>query len=259
MICTHFGLSNYLSWCAEAYGVEEGTGAPVHSPLGFDLTITSIFPPLLAGQSIVLVPEDKRFEGLSSALGTAGDFSLVKITPSHLEVLNQILSPEQMAGTTKAFIIGGEALNSETLSTWRTAAPDVRLINEYGPTETVVGCCVYEVAPEDPYHGPVPIGRAIANTQLYLLDKYLNPVPVGVTGELYISGDGLARGYLGRPELTAEGSYRILSARWRACGFIALETSLVTVATGSSSIWAASISKSRFAASGSSWVKSKRH
>src|SRR5688572_3120487 len=108
VICTHFGLSNYLSWCAEAYGVEEGTGAPVHSPLGFDLTITSIFPPLLAGQSIVLVPEDKRFEGLSSALGTAGDFSLVKITPSHLEVLNQILSPEQMAGTTKAFIIGGE-------------------------------------------------------------------------------------------------------------------------------------------------------
>ncbi|HKV36211.1 MAG TPA: amino acid adenylation domain-containing protein [Pyrinomonadaceae bacterium] len=203
VICTHYGLNNYLNWCAEAYGVNEGAGAPVHSPLGFDLTITSIFPPLLAGKSVVLVSEDKRFAGLSSVLSTGCDFSLVKITPSHLEVLNQMLTPGQMTKTTRALIIGGEALNSETLSAWRTVAPGVRLINEYGPTETVVGCCVYEVAPEDPDNGPVPIGRAIANTQLYLLDKFLHPVPAGVTGELYIGGDGLARGYLGRPELTA--------------------------------------------------------
>lgn len=203
VICTHYGLNNYLHWCAEAYGVNEGNGAPVHSPLGFDLTITSIFPPLLAGKSVVLVSEDKRFEGLSSALSTGSDFSLVKITPSHLEVLNQTLPPEQFAKSTRAFIIGGEALNSETISAWRTVAPEVRLINEYGPTETVVGCCVYEVSAGDPAHGPVPIGRAIANTQLYLLDKFMHPVPAGVTGELYIGGDGLARGYLGRPALTA--------------------------------------------------------
>lgn len=203
VIVTHEGLSNYLSWTAAAYNIHEGCGAPVHSPLGFDLTITSIFPPLLAGHEIVLVPEEQRFEGLSTVLGTHPDFTLVKITPSHLEVLNQMLAPEELAGTTRTLIIGGEALNSETLSVWRKTAPEVRLINEYGPTETVVGCCVYEVKAEDPHHGPVPIGRPIANTQLYILDKCLHPVPAGVTGELYIGGAGVARGYLERPELTA--------------------------------------------------------
>jgi len=203
VVVTHQGLANYLSWCADAYNIREGCGAPVHSPLGFDLTITSIFPPLLAGHGIVLVPEEQRFEGLSTVLCTHHDFTLVKITPSHLEVLNQMLSPADLAGTTRTLIIGGEALNSETLSMWRTTVPEVRLINEYGPTETVVGCCVYEVAVEDSDHGPVPIGRPIPNTQLYILDKCLHPVPVGVTGELYIGGAGLARGYLERPELTA--------------------------------------------------------
>src|SRR6185369_1499963 len=79
-----------------------------------------------------------------------------------------------------------------------------RLINEYGPTETVVGCCVYEVPPGTSPSGALPIGRPIANTQLYILDAHMQPAPLGVPGELYIGGAGLARGYLGRPDLTAE-------------------------------------------------------
>src|SRR5947207_13275932 len=80
----------------------------------------------------------------------------------------------------------------------------MRLINEYGPTESVVGCCVYEVAEADADTGAVPIGRPIVNTQLYILDERLEPVPLGVAGELYISGVGLARGYLNQGDLTAE-------------------------------------------------------
>ena len=87
---------------------------------------------------------------------------------------------------------------------WREFAPATRLINEYGPTETVVGCCVYEVQPGDPASGTVPIGRPIANTQLYVLDSDLQPVALGETGELYIGGAGVARGYWNRPELTRE-------------------------------------------------------
>ena len=104
---------------------------------------------------------------------------------------------------TRAFIIGGEALLENHLIFWRENFPNTRLINEYGPTETVVGCCIYD-ASNKPSSSTIPIGKAIANVQLYVLDKYLQPVPVGIPGELYIGGVGVARGYLNKPELTAE-------------------------------------------------------
>ncbi|MCA1600240.1 MAG: amino acid adenylation domain-containing protein, partial [Acidobacteria bacterium] len=203
----HRGMVNYLSWCTKSYAVADGGGAPVHSPLGFDLTVTSLFSPLLVGQRVVLVLEEtgvEAVEALGAALRHEGPFSLVKLTPSHLELLSQSLPTTEDAGRTRALIIGGEALTGESLVFWQEHAPETRLINEYGPTETVVGCCVYELAGGQRLAGAVPIGRPIANTHLYVLDAYLNPVPVGVTGELYVGGDGLARGYLNRPELTAE-------------------------------------------------------
>jgi amino acid adenylation domain-containing protein len=200
----HGGLVNYLDWCRRAYDVKGGEGAPVHSPLGFDLTVTSLFAPLLSGRRVVLVPEESGVEGLGEALRASGGFSLVKITPPHLEVLNYLLPAAEAAGRTGALVIGGEALKAEALGFWRKHAPETRLINEYGPTETVVGCCVYEVEPGEVIGGIVPIGRPIANTRLYVLDARFEPVPTGVAGELYIGGSGLARGYLNRPDLTAE-------------------------------------------------------
>jgi amino acid adenylation domain-containing protein len=204
VVIPHRGLVNYLSWCTEAYEVALGLGAPVHSPLGFDLTVTSIFSPLLAGQSLRLISEEAGIEGLTGALRVGENFSLLKITPPHLEVLNQMLEGDELAGRVRVLVVGGEALSNETLSLWRNNAPQTRLINEYGPTETVVGCCVYEVSGDDPPTGAVPIGRPIANTEIYVLDGQLRPVALGVAGELYIGGDGLARGYLDHPDLTAE-------------------------------------------------------
>jgi acyl-CoA synthetase (AMP-forming)/AMP-acid ligase II/acyl carrier protein len=103
-----------------------------------------------------------------------------------------------------AFVIGGENLVAETLQLWRDHAPSTRLFNEYGPTETVVGCCVHEVKPADPHSGSVCIGKPIANTQLYVLDEQMRPLPPGVTGELFIGGAGVGIGYLNRSDLTAE-------------------------------------------------------
>ncbi|HEX3187053.1 MAG TPA: amino acid adenylation domain-containing protein [Pyrinomonadaceae bacterium] len=200
----HRGLTNYLSWAVNEYRLNGGNGAPLHSPIGFDLTITSLFLPLIAGTAVTLVPEDDGVEGLRDALNSQQDFSLVKITPAHLEVLAHLLPPEHAAGSTRALVIGGEALFAEGLSYWFEHAPQTRLINEYGPTETVVGCCVYEVPDGALRSGPVPIGRPIANTILRVLDNHLQPVPIGVNGELYIGGDGVARGYLNSPSLTAE-------------------------------------------------------
>jgi pimeloyl-ACP methyl ester carboxylesterase len=128
----------------------------------------------------------------------------VKITPAHLELITQQVSADEASGMTRVFVIGGENLTAESLRFWREAAPTTRLINEYGPTETVVGCCVHEVGTGDPQNGSVPIGRPIANTELYVLDETRQPVPVGAMGELYIGGAGVARGYLNRPELTRE-------------------------------------------------------
>jgi amino acid adenylation domain-containing protein len=223
----HRGLVNYLWWAQAAYDVASGKGAPVHSSVSFDLTVTGLFTPLLAGRAVTMLPEDGEIEALTRALADEGGFSLVKITPAHLQVLDRLVPPAKAAGATRAFVIGGEALSWEALAFWRKHAPQTRLINEYGPTETVVGCCVYDAAREGDFTGSVPIGRAIANTQLYILDAHRQPMPIGVRGELYIGGAGVARGYLNRPELTAERFvetsfgrlYRTGDlARWRADG-----------------------------------------
>jgi amino acid adenylation domain-containing protein len=200
----HRGLVNYLSWAVEFYGAEAGLAAPVHSPLGFDLTVTSLLCPLLKGGSVVLIAEEKGIDGLSSALESGEDFSLIKITPSHLELLARLLPNADAARRVRALVVGGEALPGEPLAFWRTHSPETRIINEYGPTETVVGCCVYEVKADDKFAGMVPIGRPITNTRLYILDSKMRPVGAGTEGELYIGGAGVARGYLNRPALTAE-------------------------------------------------------
>lgn len=200
---THRGLANYLDWALAAYPVQAG-GAPVHSSIGFDLTVTSLFLPLLAGQPVQLLPEGDAGGLLGAALAEPGNFGLVKITPAHLLLLNQLIPADQAGAATKSFVIGGEQLTAEQVAFWRKHAPNTRLFNEYGPTETVVGCCVYEILPEDELSGAVPIGQPIAHTQLYVLDEMMQLVPDGEVGELYIGGLGVARGYLKRPSLTAE-------------------------------------------------------
>ncbi len=200
----HRGLVNYLWWAIRTYAVEAGGTVPVHSSISFDLTVTSLYPALLAGGQVELLAEDIGAQNLLAALRNRKDRNLVKITPAHLEALGLQLSAKEVAGMTRVFVIGGENLTAESLRMWRESAPSTRLINEYGPTETVVGCCVYEVQPDDPKNGSVPIGRPIANTQLYILDEKLQPVPLGVMGELFIGGAGVARGYLNRQELTQE-------------------------------------------------------
>jgi amino acid adenylation domain-containing protein len=201
----HRGLVNYLVWAIGAYAVgPDGSAVPVHSSISFDLTVTSLYPALLTGGQVELLPDDAGAQSLVAALRRSGDRTLVKITPAHLEILSRELDPDEAGGLTRAFVIGGENLSAESLRFWRRHAPATRLINEYGPTETVVGCCTYEVKADDPDEGSVPIGRPIANTHLYVLDSDLHPVAPGVIGELYIGGAGVARGYLNRPELTRE-------------------------------------------------------
>jgi amino acid adenylation domain-containing protein len=199
----HRGVSNYIAWGIGHYGADAGNGAPVFSSMAVDLTITNLLP-LFAGHPVHFLPEEGAVEALADVLRQKPDFGLIKITPTHLTLLNDLLSPEELSGAARTLVIGADFLNAEPTVFWQEHAPDVRLMNEYGPTETVVGCSAYTLPNGVHTAGPVPVGGAIQNLTFYVLDARMEPVPVGLPGELYIGGAGVARGYLGRPALSAE-------------------------------------------------------
>jgi amino acid adenylation domain-containing protein/FkbM family methyltransferase len=204
VLITHEGLVNYLLWAVHGYGLKGADGAIMLGSVAFDLSVPNFFLPLIGGRSVTLLPADRTLETLAAKLCEPGDFSLLKITPAHLDVLRSLIGPGQRVDSVRTFVVGADEVKPETVAAWREVAPDTRIIDEYGPTETVVGCSIHHVAePFDPTV-PIPIGLPIANTRMYVLDGTMEPVPVGVVGELYIGGIGVARGYLNRPALTAE-------------------------------------------------------
>ncbi len=156
--------------------------------------------------------------------------TLLQGTPSLLAAV--AAEPEALAALrgARAVLVGGEAFPAGLAERLAAALPGVRVFNMYGPTETTIWSTVHELDPaRDPASGTVPIGRPVANTEILILDPHGRPLPVGVAGELWIGGDGVAGPYLGRPELSAErfpahpaGSGRVYRtgdrARWRADG-----------------------------------------
>ncbi|MCX8231588.1 MAG: amino acid adenylation domain-containing protein, partial [Alphaproteobacteria bacterium] len=185
----HGALAHYLNWAADAYEVAPGERSIVHSSISFDATITSLLTPLVAGGAVELLPEGDAVLPLARALASDVAYRIVKITPAHLDLLRHELMPTGVRAQVGAFVIGGESLLESTLKWWRDAAPQSRLVNEYGPTETVVGCAVFEGS-EEGATASVPIGQPIDRMKLYVLDRDTCPVPLGTTGEIYIAGAG---------------------------------------------------------------------
>ena len=198
----HLGLMNYLSWALTQYAVTNDS--VVSSALAFDATITTLYIPLLCGSRALLLPEEEGVETLLTQFKANQYSNLFKLTPTHLDIIGERLRDKNNRFCTNQVVIGGESLLPSTVNLWHDIQPDTSLINEYGPTECVVGCMVYVIPADATLLEHIPIGKPIANTRIYILDVYGEPVPIGVTGELYIGGAGVARGYLNRPELTAE-------------------------------------------------------
>jgi len=207
----HRGLANYLGFAVRNYGLTEGNskgcGALLFSSIGFDLTVTTLFAPLLSGKAVCILPPGDEISLLAEELRRRRGYTFLKLTPSHLALLERLLSIDELVAAARVLVLGGEPWSYEAVSALLEHPDGPRIVNEYGPTETVVGCCVYELARgavHSPVHGPVPIGRPIDNTRLHVLDRNLALVPIGAVGELFIGGVQLARGYWNRPDLDAE-------------------------------------------------------
>jgi amino acid adenylation domain-containing protein len=173
------------------------------APISFDASTFEIWGALLHGGSCVLFPSKVPSpEELSEVIDRYG-VSTLWLTAS---LFNMIISnsPQSLKGI-KQLLTGGEALSVPHIRQALEHLPSTQLINGYGPTENTTFTCCYPIPRQLPEgFNSIPIGRPIGNTQVYVLDSHMEPVPVGVPGELYIGGDGLARGYLNRPELTEE-------------------------------------------------------
>lgn len=195
----HRNLVNYAFWVSKSYIMGERLNFPLYTSIAFDLTITSIYTPLITGNSIV-IESDSGDEPLISKVIRDDNVGIVKATPAHLTLIK---NNDNTGSSVRRLIVGGEQLDTELAGTIQESFGNrIEIYNEYGPTETTVGCMIYRFNKEKDAGANVPIGIPADNVQIYILDRDMKPVPENVPGEMYVSGDGVSRGYLGRSELT---------------------------------------------------------
>ncbi|MEA5516075.1 non-ribosomal peptide synthetase [Nodularia sp. UHCC 0506] len=201
----HQQLLNYVQSIIEKLDLPVGSSFATVSTFAADLGNTVIFPALCTGGCLHIISQE-RATNPEALLEYCDRYPIdcIKIVPSHLTALLSASQPQKILPQ-KRLILGGEALSSNLVATLHQYTADCQIINHYGPSETTVGVCTYTLSPGKICpSNTVPIGSPLANTQIYILDQYLQPVPIGVTGELYIGGNNLARGYINHPELTNE-------------------------------------------------------
>ncbi|NRB47204.1 MAG: amino acid adenylation domain-containing protein [Saprospiraceae bacterium] len=205
----HRNLNNYLSWAKDTYGGNEPINMGLYSSISFDLTITSIYLPLLTGGKTIIYNKGAKEDRVSIVdVFENNEINVLKLTPSHLRLIE---STATAGDALRCLIVGGEALpTSLAASLYERYSGKIRIINEYGPTETTVGSTYHEFNPALDQLDYVPIGQPIANTVVRVLDEEGRLVGAGGTGELFIGGAGVARAYLFKPELTAD---RFVTAR----------------------------------------------
>jgi iturin family lipopeptide synthetase B len=203
VMIAHHSLVNYVTWAARCYLGGAPAVFPLFTPVSFDLTVTAIFTPLITGGSIIVYPDDKEKLLIEQVLAD-NEATVIKLTPSHLRIIRELTGIKEYATKKWKLIVGGEDLPAQLAQDITDLfGGQTDIYNEYGPTEATVGCMIYKFDPADGF-ASVPIGIPIQNSRIYILDEALNPVPDGVPGELYIGGDGLAKGYLNNKPLTAE-------------------------------------------------------
>lgn len=207
VMLTHGGLVNYIAAAVKLYGLRPGDRLLQFSSISFDIAIEEVFPTWAAGATLVLRSGTFSLAG-SDFLHFARQrkLTVLSVATAYWHELVHELSESGAAlpESLRLVIVGGEKAQIQALETWRKIVGGrVRWLNTYGPTETSVIATSYEPPASGPLPSPLPIGRPIGNVRVHILDRNLQPVPVGIPGELHIGGPGVARGYLNHPDLTA--------------------------------------------------------
>nr|WP_254696332.1 non-ribosomal peptide synthetase [Lysobacter enzymogenes] len=200
----HRGVVNRLLWMQEEYGLGERDAVLQKTPYSFDVSVWEFFWPLMVGAKLVMArPNGHKDPAYLGQVVRDAGVTTLHFVPSMLQVFLAI--PEAVAGCGRVarVICSGEALPLALARSFHDYLPNAELHNLYGPTEAAVDVTAWPCRPGDA-RASVPIGRPIANTRMYVLDRLGQLAPTGATGELYIAGVQVARGYLGQPELTAE-------------------------------------------------------
>jgi len=193
-------LSHYLHWCLKTYTKDKTCGNfPWFTPLSFDLTITGIFLPLITGKKIVVFGEEKEIDViLKDCFSGKEGIDCIKLTPSHINLLNNV---DLTDTSIQVVITGGEQLLPAQAALLFKLNKDILLFNEYGPTEATVGCIVKNIKPDDQL---ITIGRPIDGINAFILSNTLKPLLPGLAGELFLTGNGITKGYLHNKTLTDE-------------------------------------------------------
>jgi amino acid adenylation domain-containing protein len=203
--CMHRGVMNLLDGfhCRQPWAARDRCS--FLSSLNFDVSVYEIFSSLIFGGTLEPVPEPVRVDGWEMGRWLSERrIQSAYIPPFMVATLCEWAQQWPGKLQLKRLLVGVEPIENRLLLRLTALVPGLRIINGYGPTETTVCTTLYEVGAESPEGTPAPIGNAVGNMQIYVLDRRRSPVPVGVAGELYIGGAGVARGYIGKPELTAE-------------------------------------------------------
>lgn len=201
----HRQLQNYVQSVCHKLEFPFPANYALVSTHAADLGHTMLFPSLCRGGTLHLISRELAVdpEGIADYF-QEHKIDCLKIVPSHLASLMLSVPPERLLPR-RLLVLGGEASAPDWIETLRQRAPECRIFNHYGPTETTVGVLTNQLGTDDPFVlTSVPLGTPIANTQVYVLDAFLEPVPVGVKGEIYIGGEGVSRGYHDLPAATAE-------------------------------------------------------
>jgi amino acid adenylation domain-containing protein len=197
------GLADYLRWASDRFVKGERLTYALFTSMAFDLTLTSLFLPLITGGTLEIYPEpDGPVDTALMDVVEANAVDFIKLTPSHLSLLARVgLDGSRI----RRIVVGGENFRTRLAATISTQLNDqVELFNEYGPTEAIVGCIAHHFDHQNDTADSVPIGVPAYHVTVEILNQAMTPVPEGVPGELWVAGYGLARGYHGLDELTTE-------------------------------------------------------